>query len=125
MDEPTRLTDEQVSGALVEIFRDVAQTKERIADRSLFGQVQPGSSLAGDDRAAYPYQLSHGVDAAIGIAVDHLDAVRALIMDAMVMHPYAPFTITRAAIEAGSTAVWLLGPSSRRERVVRRCQQML
>ena len=46
-------------------------------------------------------------------------------MGARVLHPHAPFTVTRAAIEAGAIVGWLLGPRSRSDRVVRRCRQAL
>lgn len=56
----------------------------------------------------------------MGHSVEHLHAVRALIVDAGVVHPATPFTIARAAIENASVAVWLLAPVSRAERVMRR-----
>ena len=80
----------------------------------------PGSSLRGDDSAVHPYEISHAVHGALVSAVDHLDALRALIADAHVLHARTPFTLMRAALENSSTAVWLLGPSSRDERILRR-----
>jgi hypothetical protein len=125
MATPAVLTEAQVDRFLVRNFDEATALQERqIPDGSMF-KVQPGSSLAGDDRASDPYQVSHGVTVAIGTAVEHVHAVKALIMDARVMHPAAPFTLLRAAIEAGSTAAWLIGPTSRRERVIRRLQQVL
>jgi hypothetical protein len=53
-------------------------------------------------------------------AVDHLDAVRALVQDAGILHARAPFTLLRAALENSATAVWLLAPANRNERVLRR-----
>jgi hypothetical protein len=79
-----------------------------------------GSSLRGDDAAAHPYEISHAVHGALVSAVDHLDALRALVADAHVLHARTPFTLMRAALENSSTAVWLLGPSSRDERILRR-----
>lgn len=52
--------------------------------------------------------------------VDHLDALRTPIQDAHVVHARAPFTLLRAALENSATAVWLLAPSNRNERVIRR-----
>jgi hypothetical protein len=60
------------------------------------------------------------VHGALVSAVDHLDALRALVADAHVVHARAAFTLMRAAIENAATAVWLLGPSSRDERILRR-----
>jgi hypothetical protein len=55
-------------------------------------------------------------------ATEHLDALRALIVGSTLMHPTAPYTLIRAAIETGSTAVWLLAPASRPERTIRSLQ---
>jgi hypothetical protein len=104
---------------LGDLFVKIEQLHHQRGDRERFA-VQPGSSLAGDDQATDPYQLSHAVAAAMGHSVEHLHAIRALIIDAGVMHPAAPFTIARAAIENASIAVWLLAPASRTERVMRR-----
>lgn len=82
--------------------------------------VEPGSSLAGDDKKTDPYQLSHAVRSAIGSSVDHMHAVANLVREARVMHPMAPFTLIRGAIETASAAVWMLSPTERRERVTRR-----
>src|SRR4051794_32587057 len=58
-----------------------------------------GSSLAKDDEATDPYQMSHAATGALLSAVDHLDAFRALLQDAGVLHARAPFTLLRAALE--------------------------
>jgi len=79
-----------------------------------------GSSLAKDDEATSPHQVSHAVVGALLSAVDHFDAFRALLQDAGILHARAPYTLLRAALENGATAVWLLAPSSRNERVLRR-----
>ena len=79
-----------------------------------------GSSLRKDDEVTDPYQLSHALIGALVSAVDHLDAVRALVQDAGILHARAPFTLLRAALENSATAVWLLAPASRNERVLRR-----
>jgi hypothetical protein len=49
-----------------------------------------------------------------------MDAFRTLIQQAHVVHPRATFTLLRAALENAATAVWLLGPANRNERVLRR-----
>lgn len=79
--------------------------------------VQPGSSLAGDDRATAPYQLSHVAEHAIGVAVGHLHCLRAAVQEAESLHAWAPYTLLRAAIESAAAALYLLGPASRDERV--------
>lgn len=109
---------------LKDLFTKIEQAHERAKDRDRF-TVEPGSSLAGDNRATQPYQLSHTVVAAMNQAVEHLHTIRALIVGAGVMHPAAPFTLARAAIETASIAVWLMSPSSRKERVMRRLRLAL
>lgn len=83
-------------------------------------QVEAGSSLARDDDATSPVQLSHAAWTALTIASDHLSAYRALIVDAQQTRPWAHHTLLRAAIENAATAVWLLAPSKRTTRIERR-----
>jgi hypothetical protein len=81
--------------------------------------VHPGSSLAGDDAATSPHQLSHAASHAIAVAVDHLDCLRTLIDKARTVHAFAPFGLLRPALEGAAIAIWLLAPPSRDERVTR------
>lgn len=83
-------------------------------------EVKSGSSLAGDDRVADPYQVSHAVRAALGSSIDHMHAVVNLLGEAKALHPMAPFTMLRSALESSATALWLLQPSNRSERLTRR-----
>lgn len=80
----------------------------------------PGSSLAGDDRATDPYNISHAVFSKLVSAVDHYDALRMLIIEAHALHARAPFSLLRGALENAATAVWLLAPRGRDERILRR-----
>jgi hypothetical protein len=89
------------------------------------GRAAPGSPLAGDDRAAHPYEVSMAAYRALVTATEQLDALRALLVDARVVHPTAPYALVRAAIESGAAAVWLLVPTTRGERVVRSLQLMV
>ncbi len=81
---------------------------------------QAGSSLLKDDQATHPYLISQAAHAQLVSAADHWDAFRALLQDAMLVHARAPFTLLRAAIENSATAIWLLAPANRNERVFRR-----
>jgi hypothetical protein len=83
-------------------------------------EVEPGSPLVGDARKSPDLQVAHAAWNGITHAVDHLHAVRSLLGDARVLHPYAPYTLLRSAIENAATAVWLLAPPQRSERVRRR-----
>jgi hypothetical protein len=80
----------------------------------------PGSSLAGDDRATAPWYTSQAAVWALTSAVDHFHALRCLLIDSKVIHNSAPFTLLRAASETAATAVYLLAPPQRKERVFRR-----
>jgi hypothetical protein len=82
--------------------------------------VQPGSTLAGDDRPSNPHQVSHAAIHGIAGALDHLHSLRMLIQKAESLHAFAPFTLNRAAIEGGAVAVWVLAPKTRDERIRRR-----
>ncbi|HET9082018.1 MAG TPA: hypothetical protein VFO01_16095 [Trebonia sp.] len=100
------------------VFRLVGQWRKRTETAPL--PPPPGSSLYGDDKATDPYQISHAVSGALLSAVDHMDALRALILDAHIVHARAPFTLLRAALENSATAVWLLAPDRRDDRALRR-----
>lgn len=92
------------------------------AERDVFHGPQVGSRLASDDALTDPYHLSHAVDVSISTALDHLRALRALLVDAQALHMAAPFTLTRAAIENAARALWLLTPDAQDVRVARRLQ---
>jgi hypothetical protein len=101
------------------LFGEIEQAHQQRGEPERFA-VEPGSSLDGDDQVTKPYQLSHAAVAAMGHSVEHLHAIRALIVDAGVMHPAAPVTLARGAIENASIALWLLAPTNRRQRAMRR-----
>lgn len=89
------------------------------------GQIEapipaPGSLLAADDAVLTPYHLSHAAQSALNIAVDNLHALRNLVAESHLVHPWAPFTLLRASLENAATAVWLLAPRDRDQRLVRR-----
>lgn len=114
--------DEQMRWFTGVVFDRVAQQQGEVEQ---LARAAPGSPLTGDDRAAHPYEVSHAAYRALVAATEQLDALRALLLDARVMHPTAPYTLVRAAIETGAAAVWLLAPATRAERVVRSLQLMV
>ncbi|SUA75399.1 Uncharacterised protein [Nocardia otitidiscaviarum] len=81
--------------------------------------VEAGSSLAGDDSASQPYQVSHAVRCCIHAGVDHLHALKRQVVDAGVVHTMAPFSLARGALENLSIAYWILHPKERDERITR------
>ncbi|MFJ6198850.1 hypothetical protein [Micromonospora sp. NPDC092111] len=86
--------------------------------------AEPGSSLATDNARTDPHQISHAVIYSIGVAVDHLHSMRMALTgtdDGKIgLHTYAPFTLTRGALENASAAIWMLAPGNRQERIRRR-----
>lgn len=87
----------------------------------------PGSPLAGDDKKADPFQVSHAVVSAIGVAVDHADALRRLVEGCGTCTPgrmnlglNSYYSLLRGAIENAARAIWLLAPEGRPERILRR-----
>lgn len=94
---------------------------ERVGTKGEF-PVAKGSSLAGDDRASNPYQISHALRMCLTAGVDHLHAVKVLILDHGVIHVAAPSSLVRGALENFGAAYWMLGPTSRNDRVLRTLQ---
>jgi hypothetical protein len=82
--------------------------------------VEDGSPLAGDAHKSASLQVAHAAWAGFAHSVDHLHALKALILHAQMLHIYAPMTLLRAAIENAASAVWLLDPAQRLERLRRR-----
>jgi hypothetical protein len=109
---------EEAKHHLVTVFSAVDMWRQRTQLAS--PAPEAGSSLRKDDEVTHPYQLSHAVGGALLSAVDHLDALRALVQNAHVVHARAPLTLLRAALENAAIAVWLLAPTQRDERVLRR-----
>jgi hypothetical protein len=82
-------------------------------------KVEPKSALAGDARKSPSLQVAHYAWAGIVHSIDHLHALRALLGQAQVINLGAPYTLVRSAMENAVTAVWLLEPSRRSERLHR------
>jgi hypothetical protein len=91
----------------------------------------PGSPLAADDRVCAPFHVSHAVWMALSHAVDNLHAFRTLTLTGgpndfrLSTRPYGAYPNLRATVENASVALWLLGPASRNERVLRRLRWAL
>jgi hypothetical protein len=87
-------------------------------------RAQAGSAMAGDDAKANPYQISHLIAQVTGASVDHLHCLRQSMRgqqpDSLAIHLQAPFSLARGAIENASTAMWLMAPTARPERLRRR-----
>ncbi|MDQ1305673.1 MAG: hypothetical protein QG671_1505 [Actinomycetota bacterium] len=81
-----------------------------------------GSSLAGDDQRSAPFRLSHAALLSYSTGADHLEAIRFMIQDGKRTQPWASHTLVRGALENFATAVWLIAPKKRNERLTRRFQ---
>ena len=79
----------------------------------------PGSLLHVADAMSHPHQASHVVGYLLLTAVDHLHALKTVMVDAGSQHTFAPYTLIRGAIENASTALWVLQQNDPRSAAVR------
>lgn len=101
-----------------EISPLIDRMMERVGTREEF-PVGVGSALAGDDTASTPYQVSHCVRMCMTAGVDHLHALKVLVVDSGILHVAAPFSLSRGALENFAAAFWMLHPPARDTRVER------
>lgn len=111
-----KLTDEDVYTQFAELGKRIQQALDWISSREAL-PVTAGSSLAGDDARSAPYQVSHAVRALLLFGIDHLHAVKTLVVDHRTLNVTAPFTLVRGALENLSIAYWILHPSLRNDRI--------
>ncbi|WP_410792323.1 hypothetical protein [Kribbella sp. C-35] len=116
------VTPEQYQERLLELFAKADEVQAILDDpqRERFA-VKPGTALFGDDQGSMPYYVSHDVNRLLGVGFQHVHALGCLIRSGA-LHPSAPFTLARAAIETGAMAYWVLSPAARRDRILRRLQ---
>jgi hypothetical protein len=98
------------------IFSDVERWREEAA--STTPSVQPASDLDQDATLSAKWQVAHAAWGCSVSAIDNLAVLRTSLEQAI--HPYAPYSLLRVAIENAATAVWLLMPDDSPERVTRR-----
>lgn len=99
----------------------------KVVDVDTILHVASRTALAGDDRATAPFQTSHAVQSLLGAGIDNLSAIRHLIFGRpdskppteVVLHQAAHYVLARGAIENLATALWLIGPNRRVDRVER------
>ena len=112
------LTDQDAQAKWHELAPLLDRMMERVGTENEF-PVEARSSLAGDDKAAAPYQVSHVVRMCLTAGTDHLHAAKTLIVDQGIVHVAAPSSLARGALETFATAFWILHPAQRDERVTR------
>jgi hypothetical protein len=78
-------------------WEELAAFIERLNDLTSNGgdpfPIHPGSSLAADDRAGFPFRVSDVLHSCINAGVDHLHALKSLISDAGLLHVASPFSL--------------------------------
>lgn len=93
-------------------------------DRAYESPVAPKSLRAADDAATWPLAIGQHAQYCLVQAIDMCQGIAELVTNETGLQiPLAStYPLARAAIESSSMAVWMLAPSTRRERVVRRLQ---
>ena len=117
-----RMSDEPDPSAVAAQWEEIAPGIDKMAQRTADPDdfpISPGSSLAGDDKASRPYQVSHAARMCLVAGVDHLHAAKALLLDLHVLHVAAQFSLVRGSLENLSAAFWILHPTERDERIER------
>jgi hypothetical protein len=112
------LTDDQALGAWNKVGDAATRLINRTSSSDGFS-VDPGSSLAGDDKRSAPYQVSHAASLNLSASADHLHALCTLVLEAQVLYVAALATLARGSLETSATALWILAPMDRDERVTR------
>ncbi|WP_075863411.1 hypothetical protein [Gordonia sp. CNJ-863] len=102
----------------VELSAAVDRLTERIGDPDDF-PVHAGSSLAGDDRASHPFEVSQALRHIINVSVDQLHGVKTAVREGRYLHLGVSSTLARAALENAVTGLWILGPRTRNTRIER------
>ncbi|WP_405372051.1 MULTISPECIES: hypothetical protein [unclassified Microbacterium] len=113
-----RYTEEDIRERWIEFGSAVDRLVQRVGDLDEF-PVLARSSLAGDDRKAHPFEVSRAVRHLINASIDQLHGIKVLLVDAQVEHLAVGPTLARAATENTATALWILGPAQRAERLNR------
>lgn len=112
------LTDEVVAAKWAEVGPLIDAVTARIQDPGEF-VVQPSSELAVDDAATSPYHVSHCARWCLNAGVDHLHALKSLVIDGSLIHSAASYSLARGALENFGAGFWLLHPPERHVRVER------
>ncbi len=114
----SRLTRQQLGAFVEKMVLEADTIFARTQDSSRW-PVQPGSSLARDDRDTDPYHLSHAVRGGISSSAEHLHAFRTLVVDARILQPQAGSRLCALPSRPLPGPFWLLNPPDRSTRVTR------
>ena len=81
--------------------------------------IEAGSSLSGDDRLFPAHPVSSVAWHGLITAVEYLDFTLSAMSATRTLYPSAYFTTLRAGLLGACQAVWVLAPTSRKERQLR------
>lgn len=91
--------------------------------------TEPGSVLFNNDETTRPFPTSFEARYLLLVAADNLIGLRNMLIESgeggaltMNLFPFAPYTLLRNAIECAGTALWLIEPTERHQRVLRTAQ---
>lgn len=115
-------TEEELAAYATILLRRAIDWARHLPDEKLdvLCTVQPGSVMASDDAATYPYHLSYMAMQSLQAARDSLLTVGDLTHDSLPgLRPGPPYTLCRAALENAAAALWLLAPDDSETRVLR------
>lgn len=118
MPDPIELTDEMVTAKWAEIAPIIDAASTRIQNPDDF-IVHQSSQLAKDDASTSPYQVSHCARWCLNAGVDHLHALKSLVIDGGLIHASAPYSLVRGALENFGAGVWILHSQQRTVRIKR------
>jgi hypothetical protein len=119
---------EQEGDDLTVLFTDVVRQQSSLSDafdRVQKPRAQQRSVMAADNTATNPMQTEHFVSYCFMQAVDLGRAMEPMVRgkDGSLELPImALYPLVRAQIESASMAMWVLAPSDRRTRILRRLQ---
>jgi hypothetical protein len=112
---------EDIAAKWAEMAPMIDRLQAESAEPGMFA-VAERSTLADDDSHRGSYPTSHAATWCAATAIDHLHAVKTLVVDAGVHHLFATSTLARGTIEAAATGLWMLSArdkATRDERCIR------
>lgn len=118
MSQPFELTEEFAANEWVKIAQQTDALMHQTLSQSAF-PVDPTSQFAADDAQSHPYRVSQCARGFINAGIDHMHALKTLIVDARTLHSASDWTLMRAALEHFAVAFWVMNPSDRRIRIER------
>jgi hypothetical protein len=116
--EPRELTEQMAFDSWRMIADETERLMGQMQERNAF-PIEPGSQLAGDDAKSHPYRVSQCAHGFINPGIDHMHALKTLLLDAQTIHAASDWTLLRGALEHFAVAFWILNPSERRVRIAR------